>query len=124
MEIAQLEEEDAGAFLEDMGLDEPALTRFVHACYRLLGLRTFFTGGGPDEVRAWTVPNGANAVEAAGKIHSDLARGFIRAEVVAYDDMDKYGSFAGARENGKFRLEGKKYVVQDGDVITIRFSVS
>ena len=122
MEIAQLPAEEAAAFLQSYGIAEPSLNLLVRECYRLLGLMSFFTVG-EDEVRAWTVHRGAHAVEAAGAIHSDLAHGFIRAEVVSYEDMVALGSIAEARRQGKWRLEGKDYVVQDGDVISIRFNV-
>lgn len=122
MEIAQLEGEEASAFLAEYGIDEPGLDRMIRESYRLLGLHSFFTVG-EDEVRAWTIPQGAIAVEAAGTIHSDLARGFIRAEVVAYEDLIAAGSMAEARRRGKLRLEGKEYVVQDGDVMNILFNV-
>ena len=94
----------------------------VRCCYQLLGLQSFFTVG-EDEVRAWTIPQGATAVEAAGVIHSDLARGFIRAEVVGYDDLVAAGSLAAVKERGQSRLQGKEYIVQDGDVLNIRFNV-
>ncbi|MCJ7738663.1 MAG: DUF933 domain-containing protein, partial [Anaerolineae bacterium] len=122
MEIAQLEAEDAEMFLSEYGIDEPGLNRMIRVCYQLLGLQSFFTVG-EDEVRAWTIPQGASAVEAAGAIHTDLSRGFIRAEVVGYDDLIAAGSMAEARKQGKFRLEGRDYVVQDGDVMSIRFNV-
>ncbi len=122
MEIAQLDEADAGVFLEDMGLEEPALIRFIQISYELLGLQTFFTGG-DKEVHAWTVPHGTTALEAAGKIHTDMARGFIRAETISFDELDRCGSIARAREAGALRLEGKEYIIQDGDVILIRFNV-
>jgi len=122
MEIAQLEGEDAAFFLESYGISEPGLNRMLRECYDLLGLMSFFTVG-EDEVRAWTVERGATAVEAAGAIHSDLARGFIRAEVISYDDMIACGTLAEARKQGKLRLEGKDYVVQNGDILNIRFNV-
>jgi len=122
MEIAQLPEEEVAPFLEEYGIPEPGLHRMVRACYDLLGLMSFFTVG-EDEVRAWTVRRGATALEAAGVIHTDLARGFIRAEVIAYDDMIACGTLAEARKRGKLRLEGKDYVVQDGDILSIRFNV-
>jgi GTP-binding protein YchF len=122
MEIAQLEGEEASAYLAEYGIDEPGLNRMIRQSYRLLGLHSFFTVG-EDEVRAWTIPEGATAVEAAGTIHSDLARGFIRAEVVAYEELVAAGSMAEARRRGKLRLEGKEYVVQDGDVMNILFNV-
>jgi GTP-binding protein YchF len=122
MEIAQMPPEDMQLFLEEYGLAEPGLNALVRECYRLLGLMSFFTVG-EDEVRAWTVRQGATAVEAAGAIHSDLARGFIRAEVISYDDMIACGTMAQARSQGKLRLEGKQYIVQDGDILNIRFNV-
>lgn len=122
MEIAQLPEEEVAPFLEEYGIAEPSLHRMVRECYDLLGLMSFFTVG-EDEVRAWTVRRGATAVEAAGAIHTDLARGFIRAEVIAYDDMIACGTMAEARKRGKLRLEGKEYAVQDGDILNIRFNV-
>jgi GTP-binding protein YchF len=120
-ELANLEADEKQAFLADMGLDEPGLNRVIRAGYRLLGLQTFFTAG-VKEVRAWTVHQGASAPQAAGAIHSDFERGFIRAEVIAYDDFIRYGGEQGAKEAGRFRLEGKDYVVQDGDVMHIRFN--
>ena len=122
MEIAQLAPEESGLFLAEYGIDEPGLNRMVRLSYDLIGLQSFFTVG-EDEVRAWTVRQGATAVEAAGVIHSDLARGFIRAEVVGYDDLIATGSMAQARQQGTVRLEGRDYVVQDGDILTIRFNV-
>jgi len=122
---AELVGMDAGErveFLADMGLDEPGLNRVIRAGYRLLGLQTFFTAG-PKEVRAWTVPVGTRAPQAAGVIHTDFERGFIRAEVTAYDDFVACGGEHGAREAGKLRLEGKDYVMQDGDVVHFRFNV-
>jgi GTP-binding protein YchF len=121
-EISQLPPEDQETFLEDIGLTEPARTRFIRACYAMLDLIAFFTVG-EDEVRAWTITRGMPAVQAAGKIHSDLERGFIRAETVAYDDFIPLGKMAKAREAGKLRLEGKEYVVADGDIINVRFNV-
>ncbi len=121
-EIAELPPEERGLFMESYGIAEPGLNVLVRECYRLLGLMSFFTVG-EDEVRAWTVRRGAVAVEAAGVIHSDLARGFIRAEVISYDEMIACGNMAEARRRGKLRLEGKDYVVQDGDILNIRFNV-
>lgn len=121
-ELAQLEEEDKQVFLEDLGLKEPGLNRIIYAGYSLLGLKTYFTAG-VKEVRAWTFPMGATAPQAAGIIHSDFERGFIRAEVIAYEDFVRCGGEQGAKEAGKFRLEGKEYLVQDGDVIHFRFNV-
>lgn len=121
-EIAQLPPEEAAAFLADLGLQESGLDRFVRASYALLGLCSFFTAG-EKETRAWTIPRQTSALHAAGTIHSDLARGFIRAEVVHYDELVASGSLAKARETGKLCLEGKEYPVQDGDVLLIRFHV-
>ncbi|WP_367306002.1 redox-regulated ATPase YchF [Alicyclobacillus acidocaldarius] len=121
-EVAELEGEDRDAFLRDLGLEEPGLHRLIRKAYQLLGLITFFTAGEP-EVRAWTIRKGTKAPQAAGVIHSDFERGFIRAEVIAYDDLVAAGSFQAAREQGKIRLEGKDYVVQDGDVCYFRFNV-
>ena len=121
-EIVALDEADRGEFLAEMGLDEPGLNRVIRAGYRLLGLQTFFTAG-EKEVRAWTVRIGATAPEAAGVIHTDFEKGFIRAEVIAYDDFIACGGEQGAKDAGKWRLEGKEYVVQDGDVIHFRFNV-
>lgn len=122
MEIAQLDENDRAAFLKEIGIAEPARERFIRAAYALLDLISFFTSG-EDEVRAWTITQGTVAKKAAGRIHSDIERGFIRAEVVAYDDFIVYGSDAKCREAGKLRLEGKDYVVKDGDIIHFRFAV-
>jgi hypothetical protein len=121
-ELAELEEDEKREFLADMGLDEPGLARVVRAGYHLLELQTYFTAG-EKEVRAWTIPRGATAPQAAGVIHSDFERGFIRAEVVAYDDFVACGGESGAREAGKLRLEGKDYIVRDGDVVHFRFNV-
>ena len=117
-EIAQLPAEDRPAFMEEMGLSESALDRLIQICYDACGLISFLTMG-PEEVRAWTIPRGATAQEAAGKIHSDLARGFIRAETVAYDDLVAHEGMKGAKAAGRARKEGKTYVVQDGDVLLI-----
>jgi GTP-binding protein YchF len=121
-EIAQLDAADRQAFLSDLGLEEPGLNRIIRAGYRLLGLRTFFTAG-PKEVRAWTIRAGATAPEAAGTIHTDFQRGFIRAELASFDDYVGCGGEQGAKEAGKWRLEGRDYIVQDGDVILFRFNV-
>jgi hypothetical protein len=121
-EIARLDPADQQSFLQDLGLSEPARDRFVRAAYALLRLRSFFTTG-EDEVRAWTIHVGDTAKTAAGKIHSDIERGFIRAEVIKSDDFLALGSEAKCREAGKLRMEGKEYVVQDGDVIHFRFAV-
>jgi ribosome-binding ATPase len=122
MEIAQLEEGDREAFLKEIGILESARDRFIRASYRLLNLISFLTTG-EDEVRAWTITQGTNARKAAGKIHSDIERGFIRAEVAAYTDFIACGSEAKCKEAGKLRLEGKDYVVKDGDIIHFRFAV-
>ncbi len=122
MEIAGLEEEDRGAFLADLGLTATARDRFIRAAFGLLNLISFLTSG-EDEVRAWPIEKGTPAVRAAGKIHSDIERGFIRAEVVAYDDFVEHGTDAKCREAGKLRLEGKDYEVRDGDIIHFRFNV-
>ncbi len=122
MEIAQLPADEKAEFLAGYGIAEPGLSRLVREAYGLLGLMSFFTVG-EDEVRAWTVRRGAHAVEAAGTIHSDLARGFIRAEVISYDDMISSQTLAKARSLGRLRLEGKDYPVQDGDILNIRFNV-
>ncbi|MFM1653506.1 redox-regulated ATPase YchF [Brevibacillus sp. B_LB10_24] len=121
-EIAELEGEDKQMFLEELGLKESGLDRLIRAAYGLLGLITYFTAG-VQEVRAWTIRRGMKAPQAAGVIHTDFERGFIRAEVVAYDDLVEAGSVNAAREKGKYRLEGKEYVVQDGDVMHFRFNV-
>jgi ribosome-binding ATPase len=121
-EIAQLEEAERAEFLAELGFSEPGLDRVIRAAYRLLGLETFFTAG-PKEVRAWTVRAGATAPQAAGVIHTDFERGFIRAEVIAFADYIAGGGEAGAREAGKMRLEGKEYIVQEGDVMHFRFNV-
>jgi ribosome-binding ATPase YchF (GTP1/OBG family) len=117
-----MSDEDKQVFLADMGLVEPGLNRVIRAGYALLGLQTFFTAG-PKEVRAWTVTVGATAPQAAGAIHTDFERGFIRAEVIAYDDYVACKGELGAKEAGKMRLEGKEYVVRDGDVVYFRFNV-
>ncbi len=121
-EISLLDAADRSAFLADLGLEEPGLNRIIRASYRLLGLLTFFTAG-PKEVRAWTVRRGATAPQAASVIHTDFERGFIRAETIAYDDYVAGKGEAGAREAGRLRLEGKDYVVREGDVMYIRFNV-
>lgn len=121
-EIAELAEDEKKEFLEDLGQEEPGLNRIIRAGYELLGLQTFFTAG-PKEVRAWTVRKGATAPRAAAVIHTDFERGFIRAEVVAYEDFIKYNGEQGAKEAGKWRLEGKEYIVRDGDVMLFRFNV-
>ncbi|HEX5352492.1 MAG TPA: redox-regulated ATPase YchF [Rhodanobacteraceae bacterium] len=121
-ELAQLDEADRGEFLASMGLNEPGLDRVVRAAYMLLGLQTYFTAG-PKEVRAWTVRRGASAPQAAGVIHTDFEKGFIRAETVSFDDYVKYRGESGARDAGRLRLEGKEYRVQEGDVLHFRFNV-
>jgi GTP-binding protein YchF len=121
-EISELEDEEKMEFLAEMGMEEPGLNRVIRAGYSLLGLQTYFTAG-PKEVRAWTIPIGATAPNAAGKIHTDFEKGFIRAEVVAYDDFIDGNGEQGAKEAGKWRLEGKDYIVQDGDLIHFRFNV-
>jgi hypothetical protein len=121
-EIAQLEEADRGDFLKELGLKEPGLNRVIRAAYHLLGLQTYFTAG-PKEVRAWTVRTGATAPQAAGAIHTDFERGFIRAEVIAYDDYVAGRGESGAKDAGKLRLEGKEYLVREGDVMHFRFNV-
>jgi hypothetical protein len=121
-EIAQLDESDRAAFLAELGLTEPGLNRVIRAAYRLLGLQTFFTAG-PKEVRAWTVRSGSTAPQAAGVIHTDFERGFIRAEVISFADYIAGKGEAGARDAGKLRLEGKEYVVHEGDVMHFRFNV-
>lgn len=121
-EIAQLEEDEKAVFLDELGLKESGLDRLIKASYKLLGLMSFLTAG-PQEVRAWTIVKGMKAPQAAGKIHSDFERGFIRAEIVACNDLMKYGSYNIAREKGLVRSEGKEYVMQDGDVTLFRFNV-
>ena len=122
MEIAQLEEDERALFLDDLGLAESARDRFIRSAYEALSLLSFFTAG-PNEARAWTISRGTTAVGAAGKVHSDMERGFIRAEVIAYGEYIAHRGEAGCREAGKMRLEGKDYVVRDGDVIHFRFKV-
>lgn len=121
-EIAELDDADKLEFLNDMGMEEPGLNRLIRAGYKLLGLQTYFTAG-VQEVRAWTVAIGATAPQAAGVIHTDFERGFIRAEVIAYDDFIQFKGEQGSKEAGKMRLEGKEYVVKDGDVMHFRFNV-
>ena len=121
-EIAELADDDKAAFLQDLGMDEPGLSRVIRAGYSLLGLHTFFTAG-PKEARAWTIRIGTRAPQAAAAIHTDFEKGFIRAEVIAYDDFVACNGEQGAKDAGKWRLEGKDYVVQDGDVIFFRFNV-
>lgn len=121
-EVAMLDEADQREFLDALGISEPARDRLIRAAYQALGVQSFFTVG-EDEVRAWTVPAGASALTAAGRIHSDLARGFIRAEVLAFDDLLAAGTWEAAKSAGKPRLEGKDYPVKDGDILNIRFKV-
>ncbi len=122
MEIAQLPADEAAAFLADLGIEEPALNKLISVSYSLLGLISFLTSG-EDEVRAWTIKKGMSAQKAAGRIHSDIERGFIRAEVISYDDFIGQGGMAAARDKGLLRLEGKTYEVKDGDIINFRFNV-
>ena len=121
-QIAEMDDADKADFLEMEGVTEPGLNRLIRAAYKLLGLETFFTAGGP-ETRAWTFKKGTKAPQAAGIIHSDFERGFIRAEVMSFDDLDQLGSAAAVKEAGKLRLEGKDYVMQDGDIVEFRFNV-
>ena len=121
-ELAMLEDEERAEYLDELGLDEPGLNRVIHAGYDLLGLQTYFTAG-PKESRAWTVKKGATAPQAAGVIHGDFEKGFIRAETISYEDYVAAGGEAGAKDAGKMRAEGKEYVVQDGDVMLFRFNV-
>ena len=120
--MSELEDEDRKMFLEDLGLSEGGLEKLIAASYRLLGLMSFLTAG-EKETRAWTIRMGTKAPQAAGKIHSDFERGFIRAEVVNYQDLLNAGSYAAAKEKGQVRIEGKEYVMQDGDVVLFRFNV-
>ena len=120
-ELSRLDD-DHDEMLAEYGLDEPGLNKVIRAAYHLLGLRTFFTAG-PKEARAWTVHQGATAPQAAGEIHTDFEKGFIRAEVISYDDFIGYGGEQGAKDAGKWRLEGRDYVVKEGDVIFFRFNV-
>lgn len=121
-EISELDEEEKAMFLEDLGLKESGLEKLIEASYRILGLHSFLTAG-EDETRAWTIKLGTRAPQAAGKIHTDFERGFIKAEVVNYKDLLEQGSLAAAREKGLVGMEGKDYVVKDGDVILFRFNV-
>ena len=121
-ELAQLDAESRDEFMADMGLSEPATIKFVQSCYKTLGLISFLTVG-KDEVRAWPIKSGTSALDAAGKIHSDIKRGFIRAETIAYADMQEYGDEKAVKAAGKTRLEGKTYIIQDGDIINFRFNV-
>lgn len=122
MEVAELADEERQAFRDDLGLGEESRTRFIQTAYDMLGLMSFLTAGEP-EVRAWTIPKNTRAVDAAGVIHSDIQRGFIRAECINYDTFIQYGSTNKAKEAGKYRLEGKDYIIQDGDIILFRFNV-
>ena len=121
-EIAELEDDEKKAFLDDLGLDESGLSKLIKASYKLLGLISYLTAG-PKEVRAWTITNGTKAPQAAGKIHSDFERGFIRAEIISFDDLVRLGSMAAAKDAGLVRSEGKEYVIKDGDVVLFRFNV-
>lgn len=121
-EIAELDAEDKAMFLEELGMEEAGLDRLIQCSYELLGLISYLTGGS-DEVRAWTITRGTKAPQAAGKIHSDFERGFIRAEIVSYDDLVRCGTMPAAKEKGLVRSEGKEYVVQDGDIVLFRFNV-
>ena len=121
-EIAELDESEKGPFLEELGIKESGLNRLIKKSYHLLGLISYLTAGEP-EVRAWTITKGTKAPQAAGKIHTDFERGFIRAEVVSFDDLMACGTYAAAREKGLVRLEGKEYVMNDGDIVLFRFNV-
>ena len=121
-EIATLNSEDQKEFLADLGLTEPVSTRFITSAFAMLNLISFLTQG-PDECRAWPLRKDSTARDAGGAIHSDIARGFIRAEVISFDDMDRLGSESACRDQGKFRVEGKDYIVQDGDICNFRFNV-
>ncbi len=121
-EIAELDDDEKKMFLEDLGLKESGLEKLIRASYHILGLISYLTAG-PKETRAWTITKGTKAPGAAGKIHSDFERGFIRAEIVSYNHLVECGSFNGAKDKGLVRSEGKEYVVQDGDVILFRFNV-
>ena len=121
-EVSQLDDADKEDFLAEIGMEEPGLNRVIRAAYKLLSLSTYFTAG-VKEVRAWTIPNGATAPQSAGVIHTDFERGFIRAEVIAYSDFIQYKGEQGAKDAGKWRLEGKEYIMQDGDVVHFRFNV-
>jgi len=121
-EIGELTQEDKDIFMEDLGITETGIERLARAVYEHLGLISFFTVG-EDEVKAWTINQGISAKKAAGKIHSDIERGFIRAEVVKYQELNKLGAMVKVKEQGLFRLEGKEYIVEDGDIINFRFNV-
>jgi ribosome-binding ATPase YchF (GTP1/OBG family) len=122
MEIAGMDPAEQAEFLAELGIEIPARSKFIRAAYELSDLISFFTAG-EDEVRAWTIRRGDLAPKAAGKIHSDIERGFIRAEVISYNDFKEFGSISKAKDAGKFRLEGKQYQVSDGDIINFRFNV-
>jgi hypothetical protein len=122
MEIAQLSPDEKKPFLDELGIDEPASNKLIHTCYDILGLISFLTVG-EDEVRAWTIKKQTSALHAAGKVHSDIERGFIRAEIISYNDFIASGTMHAAREKGLLRLEGKTYEVRDGDIINFRFNV-
>ena len=121
-EISQLDDEEKVEFLKELGFSESGLDRLIKAGYKLLGLFSYLTAGKP-EVRAWTIKEGTKAPQAAGKIHSDFEKGFIKAEVVSYDDLVKYGSINGVKESGKLRLEGKEYIMREGDVVHFKFNI-
>jgi len=121
-ELAQLDAESRAEFMADMGISEPAASKFITSCYSALGLISFLTIGS-DELRAWPIKKGTVALDAAGKVHSDIKRGFIRAETFSFDDLKEYGSEKELKAAGKIRLEGKDYVVQDGDIVNFRFNV-
>ena len=121
-QISEMEEEEKTEFLQDIGLEKSGLDRLISECYKLLGLISYLTAGKP-EVRAWTIKKGTKAPQAAGKIHSDFERGFIRAEVISFDNLIECGSMAAAKEKGMIRSEGKDYVMKDGDIVLFRFNV-
>jgi ribosome-binding ATPase YchF (GTP1/OBG family) len=121
-DIAELEDEERAEFMADMGIEEPGLNRVIRSGYELLALQTYFTAG-VKEVRAWTIPVNSTAPQAAGKIHTDFEKGFIRAEVIDYDSFIEFKGESGAKDAGKWRLEGKTYIVKDGDVVHFRFNV-
>jgi ribosome-binding ATPase YchF (GTP1/OBG family) len=122
-EVSQLSADDAEAFRSDLGLTAEGFAEVLRGCFRLLDLITFYTGEGGEETRAWTIPRGATALKAAGTIHTDLERGFIRAEVVNFADLETCGSMAAVRKKGLHRVEGKEYRMRDGDIVLIRFNV-
>ncbi|MEI6042854.1 MAG: DUF933 domain-containing protein, partial [Chloroflexota bacterium] len=123
MEISQLEEADAQEFMAELGIKESGLSKIIHVSYELLGLMSFLTAGA-DEVRAWTIRRGTPAVQAAGEIHSDIERGFIRGEIVSYDDLVKVGTIPEAKKHGMYRSEGKTYLMQDGDIVNFLFNLN